>query len=241
MSADIDYNKLLELDGKPIKKKKSERKKGDGIKRPGMVDLGDYVEYQYVPQILSKAHLIKFNQPGYSWKQNECLIFLAFRTGRRPDELVNVRVMDFDKEQCMINWHILKKRKVLGHSERIPVDDETAEYLKEYIEEMGLKPEHYFFSWYKYGRVNPNSYTHMNRRRAWFIIRMAAELANVKCQNQKPVTPRRIRHSFAVHLAKQGTPLNVIKDLLCHSDIATTAIYAQFSKKDLRNQLKDKF
>jgi integrase len=38
-----------------------------------------------------------------------------------------------------------------------------------------------------------------------------------------------LRHTFASHLAMAGTPIPVIKELLGHSDISTTMIYAHHS------------
>jgi len=38
-----------------------------------------------------------------------------------------------------------------------------------------------------------------------------------------------LRHTFASHLAMAGTPIPDIKELLGHSDIATTMIYSHLS------------
>lgn len=41
-----------------------------------------------------------------------------------------------------------------------------------------------------------------------------------------------LRHTFATHLRKRGVPLETIKELLGHSDIRETLIYAQFSQEE---------
>jgi integrase len=38
-----------------------------------------------------------------------------------------------------------------------------------------------------------------------------------------------LRHTFASHLSMAGVPIPVIKELMGHSDIATTMIYAHLS------------
>ena len=46
--------------------------------------------------------------------------------------------------------------------------------------------------------------------------------------------PRRIRHSFAVRLLRQGTPLKTIGDLLGHRSTESTAVYLRLATEDLR-------
>jgi site-specific recombinase XerD len=44
-----------------------------------------------------------------------------------------------------------------------------------------------------------------------------------------------LRHSFASNLAMKGVSLFVIKELLGHTDIKTTMIYAHLRPENLRN------
>lgn len=222
---------------KPKRVKKPKQKK-----RPGMSDLGDYVDFRYLPDLALAARKIIFpNQPKNIADQNEFLVYFSFKTGRRPQELVETKVMDYDPTNQEINFHIMKKRTEVESHQRIPIDKETAEMLELYIKRMGLQRDHYLFSWLRYGVKKKSHYIHMDRRTAWRIISAASQLSGIKAENGKDICPRIIRHSFAVHLAKIGKPLNVIKDFLCHSDIAITAIYTQFSKKQLKKEIDDAF
>jgi len=203
-----------------------------------MKDLGDYTDFQYLPELMKAAREVIFKSNPNAADMNECLVFLLFKTGRRPDELVETKVMDIDFSERMINWHIKKKRS--PHQERLPIDKNTAEYLQWYIHKLKLLPHHYLFSWIKYGVTsNPKYYCHLDRRRAWQILKLASEMTGVKTKNGKFITPRIARHSYAAHLIKKKKSINIIKDLLVHSDIAITAVYAQLDKSDLRDQVDE--
>jgi len=46
--------------------------------------------------------------------------------------------------------------------------------------------------------------------------------------------PHCLRHSFAVHLLKNGTPLKTIGDILGHRTAESTSMYLRLSTGDLR-------
>ena len=71
----------------------------------------------------------------------------------------------------------------------------------------------------------------MSRQGFWKIIKHYAEKAGIK----KDITPHTLRHSFAAHLLENGAQLKDIKEMLGHSDISSTQVYARFVKAKYTN------
>lgn len=62
-------------------------------------------------------------------------------------------------------------------------------------------------------------------------LQRAMKRAVKRVNQKKAATPHTLRHSFAVHLLNLGIDVEKIQDLLGHSDVATTMMYLQITKR----------
>ena len=78
--------------------------------------------------------------------------------------------------------------------------------------------------------VNVNG-ERMSRQGFWKIIKYYQKKAGI----EKDITPHTLRHSFAAHLLENGADLNSVQELMGHSDISSTQLYANLINQKLKS------
>jgi len=147
--------------------------------------------------------------------RDKAMLELLYATGLRASELVGLNVKDVDFKFCRI--------RCAGGSARariIPLTPQIIKLLKDYMNGARLQlindeEEIALF-------VNHRG-SRLTRQGFWKIIQGYAEKIGLKNE----VTPRALRHSYAIHSLRKGADLEAVQQLMGHSHISTTRAYKQ--------------
>lgn len=180
---------------------------------------------QYLPRVLRPSEveqlLERIPADGPLELRDRALFELAYASGLRAEELVNLDVasLDPDAEQVRVEGKGSKTRVV-------PVGEQAWRALDRYLVRgrpaLAVEDDPALFL-SKSGRRLSTSDV---RRRLKLQLRRAAL--------QGGVTPHTLRHSFATHLLEGGADLRSIQELLGHASIGTTQTYTRVESKRLR-------
>lgn len=167
-----------------------------------------------LPTVASEEEVVRMLVAAGNIK-HQCIIGMLYSSGVRRGELINLRIadIDIDRKQVFVRGGKGKKDRTTILSDRMVVA------LQKYIAEW--HPNYWLFEG---ADRKPYSGTSIG-----LVVKNAAKKAGIR----KNITPHVLRHSFATHLMERGTDTRYIQELLGHSNIKTTAIYAHVSKKNL--------
>ncbi|MBN1321158.1 MAG: tyrosine-type recombinase/integrase [Thermoleophilia bacterium] len=180
-----------------------------------------------LPQVLSPEQVSALLEAMGGAKpldlRDRALFELVYSSGLRCQEALDLRLRDISFESCEI------RAKGKGRKVRIiPVGEFALRALERYLQEGrarlvtgGTQEDHVFLS-----RTGlPLSSSDIQRRLARYLARAGVPSGT---------SPHTLRHSFATHLLEGGADLRVIQELLGHSSLRTTQVYAHVSAAHLR-------
>ena len=136
---------------------------------------------------------------------HKAIIMLLYLTGMRISEAVNLTWEDVDLDNMTIRVRSKKDWHTKNYKERvIPIN----KHLLQYLEHLKSISKNQFVMPHKHKKIRQ-------------ILSHYSKLSGIK------ITPHLLRHSMATALASKGISLQVIKEILGHSDYSTTLIYAK--------------
>ncbi len=185
-------------------------------------------EKSFPETLTNKEVQILLSQPDTTTQKgirDKAMLELLYATGMRVSELISLKLESVNVTVGII--HIVSNK-----NERIvPMYPEALAAVSNYISNVRK------LLIYEKGVdelfVNVGG-SPMTRQGFWKIVKTYAKKANI----QKDITPHTLRHSFAEHLLENGAPLSDIKDILGHSDISSTQLYAQMLKSKYAESYK---
>lgn len=178
-----------------------------------------------IPEIMSPDEVVRLlEQPsGNSHKEirDKAMLELLYATGIRVTELITLKVSDVNMPMSFILCRDRNKERI------IPFGTEARNALAKYLdgtrdEMLENKSSDVLFA--------NCSGQPMSRQGFWKLIKYYAKKADIKAD----ITPHTLRHSFAAHLVENGADLRSVQEMLGHSDISTTQIYANLNHNHIR-------
>ncbi|MBO5093742.1 MAG: site-specific tyrosine recombinase XerD [Lachnospiraceae bacterium] len=178
-----------------------------------------------MPEILSMEEVVRLlEQPsGGSEKEirDKAMLELLYATGIRVTELITLSVRDINLQMGFIICRDSHKERL------VPFGEAARSALVHYLEKArsGMiqdEEEETLF-------VNCSGQP-MSRQGFWKLIKYYAKKAGILTD----ITPHTLRHSFAAHLVENGADLRSVQEMLGHSDISTTQIYANMNHNRIR-------
>ncbi|HXN21257.1 MAG TPA: site-specific tyrosine recombinase XerD [Candidatus Dormibacteraeota bacterium] len=154
------------------------------------------------------------------------ILEVLYSTGLRVTELTSLRVNDLEmKMGCL---------RCIGKGDKarlVPVGKKALAAVESYL--LDARP-----ALLQRGRVGPTiPFLFINSRGGklsrvgvWKILSAYGRRAGLR----KPLTPHKLRHSFATHLLERGADLRSVQLMLGHADISTTQIYTHVIEERLK-------
>ncbi len=178
------------------------------------------------PEIMTTSEVNRLlEQPsgeGPKEVRDKAMLELLYATGIRVSELISLKMSDVNLQMNCIVCSDAKKERV------VPFNATARDAIVRYLEDgrealVGNTDCDSLF-------VNCSGDS-MSRQGFWKLIKYYTKKAGIEAD----ITPHTLRHSFAAHLVENGADLKSVQEMLGHSDISTTQIYAHMNHNHLRD------
>ena len=162
------------------------------------------------------------NFKGY---RDRAMLELLYATGIKVSEIIEIKLSEINLDEGFLLCGSDKNAR------NVPIGRIAAEAIRNYLEKarfVGLKPRDNELLF-----VNTNG-GKMSRQGFWKIVKYYKEKAKI----DKEITPNTLRHSFAVHLIENGADVSSVKEMLGHTALNSTRVYANLVNEKINNVYK---
>lgn len=178
-----------------------------------------------MPGIMSPDEVVRLlEQPGGNSPKeirDKAMLELLYATGIRVTELITLKVSDINMSMNFLICRDASKERV------IPFGSAAKNALNRYLDGTRESMVEDKKSDILFANCSGQP---MSRQGFWKLIKYYARKADIKAD----ITPHTLRHSFAAHLVENGADLRSVQEMLGHSDISTTQIYANLNHNHIR-------
>lgn len=154
--------------------------------------------------------------------RDKAMLETLYATGMRVSEMISLNISDVNLVGSFIRCEWNGKNRI------IPLYPAAVKALTVYISDirpqLTASPDNTALF------VNMSG-ERMTRQGFWKIIKYYQQKAKIN----KDITPHTLRHSFAAHLLERGADIHALQEMLGHSDISSTQMYAKFTKQNIKN------
>ena len=154
--------------------------------------------------------------------RDKAMLELLYATGIRVSELVELNLEDLNLQIGVLYCRSSKNERI------VPIYPEAIRVLGDYL--TRVRPAIVAQENEKALFTNMNG-LRLTRQGFWKIIKQYTKKAGI----EKDITPHTLRHSFATLLLENGAQLKVIQEMMGHSDISSTQVYAQIMKERFKD------
>jgi integrase/recombinase XerD len=154
-------------------------------------------------------------------KRDAAMMHLMYASGLRVSELVGLRLRDLDRKTGIV--------AALGKGNKrrlVPVGEVALAHLDDYL--ANVRPRK-AAAGVTVLFVSPRGGA-LTRQGFWKLIKRYARIAGIT----QPISPHKLRHSFATHLLRGGADLRAVQAMLGHADLGTTEIYTAVAQDHVR-------
>ncbi|MBI1768827.1 MAG: site-specific integrase [Bacteroidetes bacterium] len=197
--------------------------------REGIIAMNPYIKLKLKKEKTSRERLTELELEllkSHSLSDNVSLdrvrdfFLFSCYTGLRYEDAYNLKMDDITKEPdgtCAINI-------VMGKTDDrvyVPILEPARQIIAKYEQDDARKVFNYVLPRYSNQKIN-------------VYLKTISELTGIN----KDLTHHVARHTCATYLLNSGVPIEVVQNILGHSDLKTTKIYAKMLNSTVKEQMK---
>jgi integrase len=164
-------------------------------------------------------------------KRDYAILLLACRLGLRVGDIRRLKLEDFHWAESTIEITQAKTDMLLT----LPLTKEVGEALIDYLKAGRPQTAHREV----FVQVNPPFDPFADNDRLHYIVRYWRQQAGITFRSPQKQGLHSLRHTLATRLLQKSTPLPTIAEILGHSSVESTRIYAKAELEALRGVALD--